>query len=148
MTRTESSLDRNSTGGDASGAGGGGAGVLRLALAGDAVATGATSALLLAARGLLDGLLGLPSFLLWMVGLFLAGYAAAVGYLASQPRINRGGVLAVIVLNLVWALDSVLVLMAGGYPVTALGTAFVLAQAVAVVLFADLQILGLKRQAA
>jgi hypothetical protein len=55
---------------------------------------------------------------------------------------------AVILCNAVWVADSLLLLMSGWVQPTALGTAFVLAQALLVGLFAELQALGLRRSPA
>src|SRR5918997_453104 len=97
-------------------------GLLRLALKLDAAASGASGALLVAAGSVLDDLLGLPLALLLPVGLFLLAYAAFV-----------------------WVADSVALVATAWFPLTALGAAFVLAQAAAVFLFANLQFLGLRR---
>ncbi|MDQ3222974.1 MAG: hypothetical protein M3Q75_05805 [Gemmatimonadota bacterium] len=51
----------------------------------------------------------------------------------------------VVAINLVWVLGSVALVVAGRFPLTVLGLAFVLAQAAAVALFAALQFLGLRR---
>ena len=120
-------------------------GLLRLVLKLDAVASGALGALSLATGPALDDLLGTPLALLVPVGAFLVVWAAALWVLASRSRISRTAVWAAIAINLVWAIDSVAVVAAGWFLLTALGTAFVLTQAAAVVLFADLQFLGLRR---
>ena len=120
-------------------------GLLRLALKLDALASGALGALSLAAGTVLDDLLGLPLALLVPVGLFLLAYAAFVWVLGTRRRIRRTAAWAVVAVNLVWAADSVALVLVGWFPLSALGVAFVLTQAVAVFLFADLQFLGLRR---
>lgn len=120
-------------------------GLLRLALKLDAVASGALGALLLVTATVLDDLLGIPLALLVPVGLFLLAYAAFVWIVGTRRRINRTAAWIVVALNLVWVADSVVVVLAGLFSLTGLGVAFVLAQAVAVLLFADLQFLGLRR---
>ena len=119
--------------------------LLRLALKLDAVASGTLGGLALVAGPLLDGLLGVPTALLQAVGLFLAAYAAALWIVASRPGVSRSAAWTVVALNLLWAAASVAVLANGWLPLTGLGTAFVLLQAGAVALFADLQIIGLRR---
>jgi hypothetical protein len=52
---------------------------------------------------------------------------------------------AIIALNLLWVVGSMGLLMGGWVAPTALGTAFVIAQAVAVGVFAELQFIGLRR---
>ena len=120
-------------------------GLLRLALKLDAVASGALGTLLLVTATVLDDLLGIPLALLVPVGLFLLAYAAFVWIVGTRRRINRTAAWTVVALNLVWVADSVVVVLAGPFPLTGLGVIFILAQAVAVLLFADLQFLGLRR---
>lgn len=120
-------------------------GLLRLALKLDAVASGALGALLLVTATVLDDLLGIPLALLVPVGLFLLAYAAFVWIVGTRRRINRTAAWTVVALNLVWVADSVVVVLAGPFPLTGLGVTFILAQAAAVLLFADLQFLGLRR---
>ena len=120
-------------------------GPLRLALKLDAVASGALGALSLAASAVLDDLLGTPLALLVPVGIFLLAYAAFVWTCGTQRRINRTAAWAVVGINLLWVLDSVGLVVAGWFPLTAPGVAFVLAQAAAVALFAAAQIYGLRK---
>ena len=59
-----------------------------------------------------------------------------------------GFALAVVVIgNSVWVLDSFLTAFAGWFPVTGLGVFLIVAQAVAVLGFITLQVLGLRRSA-
>jgi hypothetical protein len=51
----------------------------------------------------------------------------------------------VVAVNALWVLASVALVAAGWFPLTSMGVAFVLALAAAVFLFADLQLLGLRR---
>lgn len=120
-------------------------GLLRLALKLDAVATGALAVLGLAAAPLLESLLGTPASLLYPIGLFLLVYAAAVGIIGTRPQISRSAAWSVVALNSLWVVASVATVLAGWLPLTTLGTATVLLQAVAVLAFADLQYLGLRR---
>jgi hypothetical protein len=120
-------------------------GLVRLALRLDAVVTGAVGLAMVVAGTALDGPLGIPAAALVVTGAFFAGWFAALWYLASRPRISAPAVWAVIAVNLLWAIDSVAVLLAGWFPLTALGTAVVVVQAVAVAAFADLQFVGLRR---
>ena len=121
---------------------------LRLALKLDAVASGALGLLAAVAAPMLETLLGIPAALLLPLGLFLVAYAAAVWLTGARARLSRTAAWAVVGLNAVWAIDSLALVAAGWLPLTALGVAFVLAQAAAVTLFAALQILGLRRLAA
>ena len=120
-------------------------GPLRLSLKLDAAASGALGALSLAGGAVLDDLLGIPLALLAPAGIFLLAYAAFVWTCGNRRPINRTAAWAVVVVNLFWATDSVALVLTGWFPLTALGVAFVLAQAAAVVLFAAAQIYGLRK---
>jgi hypothetical protein len=119
--------------------------LLRFALTIDAIASGASALLLLAGAGFLSGLLGLPQELLRIAGIVLVPFVALVGYLATREAPSAGAVWAVILINIAWVLGSVFVLVGGLTNPTMLGYAFVAAQAVAVLILADLQYFGLRR---
>jgi hypothetical protein len=116
---------------------------LRRALLADAVASAGTGALLTFGAGLLTNLLGLPEMLLREAGIFLLPYAAFVGWLGTRERLPEAVVWLVIVGNVLWTAASV-ALFIWTAP-TALGYAFVVAQAVVIAVFAELQYMGLKR---
>ena len=69
-------------------------------------------------------------------------------WLATRPEIPRRFGFAVVALNAVYAVDSILLLFTGWVELTTLGFVFVLAQALAVAALAELQWLGLRRAAA
>jgi hypothetical protein len=113
---------------------------LRFALLGDAAASGATGLLLAAGAGALAPLLGLPEGLLRIAGLVLLPYAAFVAWIGTRSGgAPRNAVRAVVAINLLWALDSALLLALGPVSPNGLGTAFVLAQALVVLGFAAMQ---------
>ena len=118
---------------------------LRQALLADAVTTAACALLMLLAAGPLAGLLGLPAGLLRAAGAVLIPFAGFVGLLALRARFSPAVVWAVVLANAVWAADSLLLLVSGWVEPTPAGTAFVIAQAVVVALYAELQFIGLKR---
>lgn len=122
---------------------------LRLALLGDAVASGAMGLFLAAAAGSLAALLGLPEPLLRVAGLVLLPYAAIVARIATRLPPSRDAVRAVVAVNLVWVADSLLLLALGpavaGLAPGALGVAFVLFQAAVVLGFAVAQWMALRR---
>jgi hypothetical protein len=103
------------------------------------------------AMGLLMGLgaaglaplFGLPEPLVRIAGLALLPLAAFIGWLASRPTPPRPLVWVVILGNLVWTAESFLTL--GQHPATALGIAFVTAQALAVLGLALLEYVGLRK---
>ncbi|MGX7744982.1 hypothetical protein [Rhodopseudomonas parapalustris] len=119
--------------------------LLRRALQADAVVSGAMALLLSFGSGVLARLLALPEPLLLETGLLLIGYAVLVGWLGTRAVLPRTMVLIVIAGNAMWTLGSVTLLLSGSVAPNALGIAFVLVQATAVGIFAELQFIGLKR---
>ena len=119
---------------------------LRNALLLDAAASGATAILLIAGAGLLDGLLGLPVALMREAGLILVPFVGFVAWIGTRESLARGAVTAIIAANIVWVVASICLLVGNWVAPTTLGYAFVLAQAGAVALFAELQYMGLRRQ--
>jgi len=121
------------------------AGLLRFSLRLDAAITAANGLAYLAAFWLLDGALGVPGAFLAGVGAFLLAFAAFVGRLGAQPSPARGAVIAVIAANVLWALDSALLLAADWFTPTTAGQVVVALQAVGVAGLAALQYAGLRR---
>lgn len=119
---------------------------LRHAVLADGIISGAMGVLLFAASGPLSGLLRLPAAFLFWVGLALLPWMAALVIIARKERMARGAVETVIALNALWVLASIALIVADPFGMTALGIAFVVAQALAVTVFADLQFFGLKRE--
>ncbi|MBS0426747.1 MAG: hypothetical protein JSR41_05615 [Proteobacteria bacterium] len=110
----------------------------------DAASCAATGALQVGATDALARLTGLPAGLLLGTGLFLLGYAAlaaAMAMRATPPRMLIG---LVVVGNFGWAAACAALLASGVFAVTALGMAWVIAQAVTVVLLAEAQWMGLR----
>ncbi|MEU6372273.1 hypothetical protein [Streptomyces sp. NPDC046909] len=116
---------------------------LRRFLALDAAVTGANALAYLALSGPLGSLLGVDSTLLLELGVFLAGYAAVVGLLASRARPAALPVRAVVEANLAWAVVSCVALALWLTPSTA-GAVWTVLQAVTVAGFAALQHIALK----
>jgi hypothetical protein len=121
---------------------------LRRALALDAIASGATAVLAIAAAGLLEGLLGLPGALLRGAGLVLVPYVAFVIYAGTRAAISRPAVWTIIAANVLWAAASAVLLVSGWVAPNALGYAFVIGQAAIVALLGELQYVGLMRPSA
>jgi hypothetical protein len=118
---------------------------LRKSLLLDAAASGATALLLIAGASLLDGLLGLPVALMREAGLILVPFVAFVAWVGTREDVARGAVWTIIAANALWVAASIGLLVSGWVAPTALGYAFVIAQAAVVALFAELQYAGLKR---
>jgi hypothetical protein len=121
---------------------------LRRVLLVDAAISGATGLLSVAGAGLMQSLLAVPSAVLTCAGLSLVAFAVLVAYVATRATMPRAGVIAVIVCNLVWAADSILVLLGGWIAPSPLGYAFITAQALVVAILAQLEYVGLRRSIA
>jgi hypothetical protein len=121
---------------------------LRRALMLDAIASGATGLLLIAGAGLLEGLLGLSVALLRGAGLVLVPYVAFVIFTGTRAAIPQPAVWTIIAANALWAAASVLLLVSGWVAPSALGYAFVIAQAAVVALLGELQYVGIRRPVA
>jgi hypothetical protein len=115
---------------------------LRTVLRLDAVASGAIGIAFLAAAGTLQEPLGTPTALTRGTGAFLVAYAVFVWFVSTRPTPGLVGL--VIGLNLFWVVDSVVYAVADD-GLTALGVAFTLVQAAAVLGFAALEYVGLRR---
>jgi hypothetical protein len=118
---------------------------VRPALRLDAVASGGVGVLLLAFGWALDEPLGTPLALTLPIGLFLLLFAATLLVLAARPEVPRRAVLEVAAFNLLWVAASVVLVVSGWFGLTALGVAFLLAQAAVVGLFAGLQFAAVRR---
>lgn len=72
-------------------------------------------------------------------------FTAILVFLVTRERLSRTGVWAIIGVNALWVADSILLLLTGWVAPTGFGVAFIVMQAVAVALFAELQYMGLRR---
>ena len=121
--------------------------LLRLALVIDAVATGALATLQLALPDALSRLLVLPRSLLLETGAFLVAYVLLLVVMARSQRLWSWLVKTVVVGNSLWAVGCVALLATGAVVPGALGVAYVAMQALAVLVFAGAQYLGLRQSA-
>ena len=121
--------------------------LLKNALALDAAACAGTGLLLALAAGALAAPLGFPAGFLRGAGLLLLPCAALLAWLSARETLPRLAIHAVIGVNLVWIVDSVAILLMGWFQPTGLGIGFVLAQAAAVAVMTELEVIGLKRSA-
>ncbi|MFF3842907.1 hypothetical protein [Streptomyces sp. NPDC001930] len=92
---------------------------VRRFLALDAVVTGANGIAYAAASGPLGEFLGVDAGLLLELGVLLAVYAAGVAWLASRPQPPALGVKLVVDINALWAVLSIVALVAWLEPTTA-----------------------------
>ncbi|MEO5672256.1 MAG: hypothetical protein ABIR26_16330 [Ramlibacter sp.] len=118
---------------------------LRNVLLADSASCVATGVLQLMFTEALARLLHLPAALLVGTGWFLLAYAAFVGFIATREPVPRGWVWLLVAGNLGWALGCLALLASGAIAPTALGIAWIAAQAVTVAVLAELQWTGLRR---
>jgi hypothetical protein len=93
-------------------------------------------------------LFGLPRDLIFAAGLALLPLAAFIGWLASRPSPPSPLVWLVIVGNVAWTAESMLLISEQAGRITPLGTTFVAGQALAVLALALLEYAGLRRAVA
>ncbi|MES3003237.1 MAG: hypothetical protein V4787_21270 [Pseudomonadota bacterium] len=120
---------------------------LRYVLVADALSCVATGLAQLLFASMLAQWLALPGNLLVGTGWFLLAYAAVVGFIATRDPIPSGFVWLFVAGNVAWAILCVVVLASGSIAPTTLGVAWILGQAAVVVVLAELQWTGLRRQA-
>lgn len=118
---------------------------LRQILAADAVTGVLAGFAMTAGADLLAPVLNLNRDILFYGGIALAPFVVFLAWLALQPQPPRTGVMTIIVLNALWVIGSVALLVTGIEQPNALGYGFVIAQAVAVGVYAELEYIGLKR---
>jgi hypothetical protein len=111
----------------------------------DAAVSGTTGAVMWLGAELLERWLALPAALFQIAGVSLLPFAALLVALATRPAVARGAIGAVIAANALWVVASVALLLSHHVAPTLLGYAFVIVQAVAVLGFAELQWVGLRR---
>jgi hypothetical protein len=119
--------------------------LLRFALRLDSAASAGLGLVMLALSGRLDDWLGTPTAFTVGVGVFLLIWAAALGVLSLRPQITAAAVWTVIVLNVVWIAASLAVAFGGAFDLTGWGVALLALQAAPVLLFIDLEYLGLRK---
>jgi hypothetical protein len=119
--------------------------LLRQALVADATTSAAFGLLMLIGAGPLSGILGLPEMLLRVAGAVLLPYAALIGWLGVREQIQKPIAWAVVLGNALWVADSLLLLVSGWVQPTSAGIAFVIAQALVVLMYAEFQYVGLRR---
>lgn len=116
---------------------------LRRILALDSLSCAAMGLLMAFGAASLAPLFGLPEPLVRTAGLLLLPLAVFIFWLATRPAPPRALVWLVILGNVGWTAESLIVL--GQHQASALGTAFVSAQAAAVLGLAALEYVGLRK---
>jgi hypothetical protein len=110
----------------------------------DAASCAATGVVQLAFAGALARLTGLPAPLLVATGVFLLAYAGAAAWMASRALPPRRLIGLVVAGNFGWAAACIALLATSAAAISSLGYAWVTAQAVTVVVLAELQWMGLR----
>jgi hypothetical protein len=118
---------------------------LRRALLADALVSGAAGIVTSAGATTLAPLLGLPAGLLLGAGLVLFPWTAALLWMTRKAAVSAAAVWTVIVLNVAWVVESVWVALGGVVQPTVLGQVFIAVQALAVLVFAELEFIGMRR---
>jgi hypothetical protein len=121
---------------------------LKKVLAADAAISGAAAVAMMAGSAFLPPLLGLPAELLLWAGLALIPFVAGLALTIRQNQVATGVIAAIIAINIAWVLASLVVAFGPAFATTLFGKVFVAAQAATVALFAELQIIGLRRASA
>jgi hypothetical protein len=120
-------------------------GFLRRVLFADAISSAGMGVLLLSFNTPLAAMFSLPVELLREAGWILLPFAGFVAYAASRAIPSRKLVWTIMGLNAVWIVDSVLLLFSESVEPNAFGQAFVVAQAIFVLVMTELEYMGLKR---
>lgn len=120
---------------------------LRNVLRADALSCVACGLLQVVFTGQMARLLGLPETLLTYTGEFLLLYAAVVAFVSTRDPLPRPPVWLLMAGNLGWAIACALLLFSGRLAPSMPGMAYVVAQALAVAVLAELQFFGLRRSA-
>lgn len=118
---------------------------LRNVLLLDAIVSGAAGVLMAGGAFILAPLLQLPQSVLVWAGLALLPWTALLLVLARRAALSRIALIDVIAINALWVAASLGLLVSGLVAPNILGYAFVIAQALAVAVFAELQFIGLRR---
>jgi hypothetical protein len=118
---------------------------LRNVLHADALISGTAGLLMMLGAPLLSPLLELPAQLLFWAGLVLVPFVAMLVVIARRATVSKLVMIDIIAINVLWVVASFGLLVSGVVAPNALGIAFVVAQALAVAVFAELQFIGIRR---
>ena len=120
--------------------------VLRRALQANGLFSAVSGVVLAVLPAQVSSFLGLDiPGLINFIGAGLIGFAVALFWLAAEPRIRRSLAIAVILLDIAWVVNSVLLLITEFVPLTAQGTLVIAIVSGIVGMFAALQSYGLHR---
>ena len=120
---------------------------LRNALHADALMTGAAALLMIAGASILGPLLELPVGLLRWAGVLLVPFVIMLVMVARRETVSRLVVFDIVAVNALWVVASFGILLSGAVSPNMLGHAFVIVQALAVAVMAELQFIAWRRAA-
>lgn len=112
----------------------------------DAASGLASSLLHLLLAGYLSEMLGLPHALLVGSGLLLLGYVALAAFISTCDPMPKALVWTLIAGNAAWVLACLMLLSSAALAPTLLGKVYIVVQAQAVAVLAELEWTGLRRQ--
>ncbi len=118
---------------------------LRKVLIADAAISSAAGVAMIGGADLTHALLGLPSALIFWSGVSLIPFIATLAMVIRANAAPAALIVTIIALNFVWVAASLFVAFGPVFAPTLIGQLFVCAQAATVFLFAELQVMGLRR---
>ena len=121
---------------------------LRKVLLTDAAVSGAAGLAMIGGADLTHDLLGLPSALLFWSGVALIPFITVLVMIVRAGSAPSGAIPAIIVINFAWVAGSLFVAFGPVFSPSLFGQVFIVAQAAIVGVFAELQIVGLRRSTA
>lgn len=122
--------------------------ILRATLLVDAATCAAMGLLMTLFPTKLSNLMALPAPLFFYAGLSLFPFSGFFLYVGTRRKTVSALVWAIILGNVLWTLDSVLILLTGRVTPNVFGLCFVLFQAAGVAVLAGIELIGLKRSEA
>ena len=121
-------------------------GLLRNTLRANAVFSEISGLVFLLFAGRLSALIGIqPPLVFTVMGAVVLGYGALLWLGTRQPEVSRTLAIFAIVADVLWVVDSAVVLLTGWLPLTTAGMWIVAILADIVLVFAILQFVGLRR---
>lgn len=120
---------------------------LRRVLVFDSVTCVMAAILILSVTATVEPLLAIPSTVFRRAAVVVLLFGAVVGYVATRDRLSGRAVRAIIALNALWVVASVMTLAFGWLTPNTPGQVFIIGQAVAVAVLAGLQAVALQRGA-
>jgi hypothetical protein len=117
---------------------------LRLAMRADALISGATGVGLLLLAPQVAEVSGTTAAVEYATGAFFVGFGAIVLFLAARPAVRTSGLMLAIG-NLLFSVLTVIVVLAGVWPLTTTGIILVLGTGVYTLVMAELQYVGVRR---